>query len=74
MDDPDDRAFETFRGVLPPRRIKRLESVLDTRTADLAVVLENLHDSHNLSAVLRSADAFGVKRVDVVDRSGDHPD
>ena len=29
---------------------------------DLQVVLDNLHDSHNASAVLRTCDGFGVGR------------
>ena len=40
-----------------------MRAVLARRRGDLAVVLENVHDAHNASAVLRSCDAFGVGAV-----------
>ena len=40
-----------------------MREVLARRHDDLVVVLENVHDAHNASAVLRSCDAFGVGSV-----------
>lgn len=37
------------------------------RTRHIAVVLENIYQSHNASAVLRSCDCFGVQDVHVVE-------
>jgi tRNA (guanosine-2'-O-)-methyltransferase len=42
------------------RRVARLEHVLQHRQPDLTVVMENIHDPHNVSAMLRSCDAAGV--------------
>ncbi len=42
------------------RRLARLEYVLQHRQPDLTVVMENIHDPHNVSAMLRSCDAAGV--------------
>ena len=42
------------------RRLARLDAVLRRRQPDLTVVMENIHDPHNVSAMLRSCDAAGV--------------
>lgn len=44
-------------------RKARLRDVLCHRQPDLTLVLANIHDPHNVSAIYRSCDAFGVSRV-----------
>ena len=48
------------------RRFSRLRTVLEKRQPDLTLVMENIHDPHNVSAVLRSCDAAGVLQVQLV--------
>ena len=48
------------------RRLARMREVLARRHDDLVVVIENIHDAHNASAILRSCDAFGVGRIGLV--------
>lgn len=47
-------------------RQQRIESVLSKRQNDLTVVLENVFDPHNISAVMRSCDAVGVQEIYVL--------
>jgi tRNA (guanosine-2'-O-)-methyltransferase len=51
---------------MSPEREARMHEVLDTRQPDLLVVLEDITDPHNISAVLRSCDAVGVAEVHLV--------
>lgn len=49
-----------------PERIAKIARVLSHRQADLRVVLENVTIAHNASAVMRTCDAAGVLRLDLV--------
>ena len=49
--------------IMTPERNERLTSVLNKRQPDLTVVLENVFDPHNISAVMRTADAVGIQDI-----------
>jgi len=51
---------------MTPERESRIRTVLDKRQENLVVVLENVADPHNISAVLRTCDAVGVQDVYVL--------
>lgn len=67
-------AMESGRWPRTERRQSRIDQVLVHRQPDLTVVLENVHDPHNVSAVLRSCDAVGVLRVHAVYSVEEPPD
>ena len=51
---------------MTPERQERLLSVLNKRQNDITVVLENVFDPHNISAVMRTCDAVGVQDIYVL--------
>ena len=51
---------------MTPERKARIESVLNHRQPDLTVVMENVHDPHNIAAVMRTCDAVGIQELYVL--------
>ncbi|NND09516.1 MAG: RNA methyltransferase [Saprospiraceae bacterium] len=43
-----------------PERLQKILTLAKHRQLDLTVVLENVHDPHNISAVMRTCDAVGI--------------
>jgi len=52
--------------VVTERRRQKILSVVQRRQPGLTIVLEGIHDPHNVSAILRTADAVGVLEVHLV--------
>jgi tRNA (guanosine-2'-O-)-methyltransferase len=48
---------------MTPERHQRINDMLDKRQPDLTVCMEGVHKTHNLAAVVRTADAIGVSDV-----------
>ncbi|MCK8516091.1 tRNA (guanosine(18)-2'-O)-methyltransferase TrmH [Methylonatrum kenyense] len=50
-------------GMVSRERLCRMQAVLDHRQPDMTVIMAGVHKEHNVSAVLRTADAVGVLEV-----------
>lgn len=48
-------------------RLHTYDKVLDKRTRYLTILMENMDHPHNVSAVLRSCECFGIQEVHLVD-------
>ena len=48
-------------------RLGRIRKALDARLGRVACAIEAVHHRHNVSAILRTCDALGVHRVDLVE-------
>jgi len=55
--------------IVTPERWAKIEEVMDQRTNYINVVVENLYQPHNASAVIRSCDCFGVQTLHTIENS-----
>ncbi len=53
------------------RRVQLFDEILENRTKHLTVVLEDLFEKHNISAVARSCDIFGIQDLHVIENKYD---
>jgi tRNA (guanosine-2'-O-)-methyltransferase len=66
--DKDELAFLNYLSdYVTPHKKELMEKVLAKRTRYITLVLENIYKSHNASAVIRTADCFGIQDVHVID-------
>jgi tRNA (guanosine-2'-O-)-methyltransferase len=59
--------IQALQPLVTPKRFDRFQKVIAQRTRSVVPVLEGFADPHNMSAVLRSADAFGLQELHVVE-------
>ena len=55
-----------MREFLTEKRLAKIEKVIRQRQHSLRVVMENIHDPHNVSAIFRTCDAVGVPKVSLL--------
>jgi len=48
------------------KRIDRFKAVISKRQYDLTIILENVHDPHNIGAVLRTCDSVGINEIFII--------
>ena len=55
---------------MTPKRFALIQQILNQRQPDLTVVADGVHKPHNVSAILRTCDAVGVRRLYAVAAEG----
>ena len=55
-----------MRSTKTEKRLEKITRVIKSRQHSLTVVLENIHDPHNVSAIFRTCDAVGIPKVSLV--------
>ncbi len=48
------------------KRTQKIISVANARQKSLRIILENIHDPHNVSAIFRTCDAVGIQKVSLI--------
>jgi tRNA (guanosine-2'-O-)-methyltransferase len=66
------KLIEFLKDFTTESRIKRFEDVIQFRTRHITVALEDIYQSHNSSAVLRSCDCFGIQDVHIIESKNEH--
>ena len=59
--------IEYLKQFALPRRWELFQEIIQNRTRYITVVLEDLYQPHNASAVLRTSEAFGVQDVHIIE-------
>ena len=68
-----DREIDPETLLLPARKA-RIDQVVSQRVRGLTIVLEAVHDPHNLAAILRTCEGLGLQDVQVIEsRAGFRP-
>lgn len=68
---PED-TWEILSPELTKKRKDKIEQVSRARTSHIALVLQDVANEHNVCACLRSAEAFGIQNVYVVNEKKNH--
>jgi len=64
------RKLADYVPILTEKREKKFREVLSKRQPDLTVVMENVHDPHNIFAIMRSCDAIGIMEIYIINTQG----
>jgi tRNA (guanosine-2'-O-)-methyltransferase len=63
--------IDYLKDFISEERFDRINDVLEERTNQVTIVLEDLHKSHNANAVLRSCDGFGIQDVHIIENKNE---
>jgi tRNA (guanosine-2'-O-)-methyltransferase len=61
-----------LKEIILPERWHRFEQILDQRTRYITVVLEDIYQTHNASAVLRTCECMGIQDLHVIENENEY--
>lgn len=64
--------IEYLENFVSARRVKLFDKVLSDRTKYITVVLEDIFQPHNASAVLRTCDCLGIQEVNIIENRNEY--
>lgn len=66
MEDSKGYNAKNYLDMITDERHNKIKQVVAHRQLDLIMVLENVHDPHNIGAVIRSCDAVGIHQIHII--------
>lgn len=63
----DKALFSYLEEFVTPVRLQKFKNILNQRTKHFTVVLEDVYQMHNTSAVIRSCDVFGIQQAHAIE-------
>lgn len=72
MDPLEKALLEFLEKMVNENRLELLEKILQDRTRYITVVLEDIFQTHNASAVLRTCDCFGIQDVHIIENRNEY--
>jgi len=70
--DIDKKILDEFYSIISPSKQEMYERISKERTKHLTVVLENIYQEHNASAVLRTCDCFGIQELHAIEKNNQY--
>jgi tRNA (guanosine-2'-O-)-methyltransferase len=67
-----EKILEAFYEIITENKREMFDRIAANRTKHLTVVLENVFQEHNASAVLRSCDCFGIQELHVIEKDNQY--
>ena len=62
------KVLSAFYEIITPNKREMFDRIAANRTKHLTVVMENIYQEHNASAVLRTCDCFGLQELHVIEK------
>ncbi len=63
----DEKLLAYLEEIVTPERIERFKVILEERTKYITVAIEDVFQRHNMSAVIRSCEVFGIQDAHVIE-------
>lgn len=64
----NEKLLTELYNIITPNKVQMYEQLVPLRTRHLTIVLENIFQEHNASAVLRTCESFGVQDLHVIEK------
>ncbi len=68
----DLKVLEEFYKIITPNKQEMFDRIAAQRTKHMTVVMENVYQEHNASAIIRTCDCFGIQELHVIEKDNQY--